>query len=138
MFRAFDGKSGKILWEQKTNSGIMAMPSAYEVDGTEYIAIQSGWGVDAQRIQDSLSKTDMKLDPRRAAGRRHLGVRCPALTTVLTIDFSARLVSSRADFLLRGPVRRIAERDDALCRVCHSFRSQEGKAIEQIGAQRCD
>jgi len=63
MFRAYDGKSGKILWEQKTNSGIMAMPSAYEVDGTEYIAIQSGWGVDAQRIQDSLSKTDMKLDP---------------------------------------------------------------------------
>jgi alcohol dehydrogenase (cytochrome c) len=30
------------------------MPVAYDVDGTEYIAIQSGWGVDAQRIQDAL------------------------------------------------------------------------------------
>jgi alcohol dehydrogenase (cytochrome c) len=63
MFRAFDAKSGKLLWEQKTNSGIMGMPVAYEVDGQEYIAIQSGWGVDAQRIQNMLAKTDLKLDP---------------------------------------------------------------------------
>jgi alcohol dehydrogenase (cytochrome c) len=63
MFRAFDAKTGNVLWEQKTNSGIMGMPVAYEVDGTEYIAIQSGWGVDAQRIQDMLAKTDLKVDP---------------------------------------------------------------------------
>jgi len=63
MFRAFDAKTGNVLWEQKTNSGIMGMPVAYEVDGTEYIAIQSGWGVDAQRIQDGLAATDWKLDP---------------------------------------------------------------------------
>ena len=56
MFRAFDAKTGDILWEQKTNSGITAAPIAYEVDGVEYIAVQSGWGVDAQRIQDALSK----------------------------------------------------------------------------------
>jgi len=62
MFRAFDVTNGNLVWEQKTNSGIMAMPSSYEVDGTQYIAVQSGWGVDAQRIQDSLSKTKMKLD----------------------------------------------------------------------------
>jgi alcohol dehydrogenase (cytochrome c) len=62
MFRAFDAKDGKVLWEQKTNSGIMGMPVAYEVDGTEYIAIQSGWGVDAQRIQDGLAASDWKLD----------------------------------------------------------------------------
>ncbi|MBV8397779.1 MAG: methanol/ethanol family PQQ-dependent dehydrogenase [Acetobacteraceae bacterium] len=63
MFRAFDAKTGDVLWQQKTNSGIMAMPSAFEVDGTEYIAVQSGWGVDAQRIQDGLAKTDLKLNP---------------------------------------------------------------------------
>jgi alcohol dehydrogenase (cytochrome c) len=63
MFRAFDAKSGKLLWEQKTNSAIMGMPVAYAVDGQEYIAIQSGWGVDAQRIQNMLAKADLKLDP---------------------------------------------------------------------------
>ena len=55
MFRAFHAKTGELLWEQKTNSGIMGMPIAYEVDGTQYIAVQSGWGVDAQRIQDALA-----------------------------------------------------------------------------------
>lgn len=55
MFRAYHANTGELLWEQKTNSGIIGMPIAYEVDGTEYIAVQSGWGVDAQRIQDALA-----------------------------------------------------------------------------------
>ena len=58
MFRAFHAKTGELLWEQKTNSGIMGMPIAYEVDGTQYIAVQSGWGVDAQRIQDALATSN--------------------------------------------------------------------------------
>ena len=62
MFRAFDAKTGELLWQQKTNSGIIGMPVAYQGGDTEYVAVQSGWGVDAQRIQDSLAKTPMKLD----------------------------------------------------------------------------
>jgi alcohol dehydrogenase (cytochrome c) len=59
MFHAFDAKDGKLLWEEKLNSGITGMPVAYEVDGKEYIAVQAGWGVDAQRIQDALSKDNV-------------------------------------------------------------------------------
>ena len=55
-FRAFDAKTGKVMWEQKTNSGVTGVPVSYEVDGVQYIAVQSGWGVDAQRMQDSLAK----------------------------------------------------------------------------------
>jgi alcohol dehydrogenase (cytochrome c) len=58
MFHAFDAKTGELLWEQKTNSGITGAPVAFEVDGTEYIAVQSGWGVDAQRIQDALAHSN--------------------------------------------------------------------------------
>jgi len=58
-FRAFDAKSGKVLWEQKTNSGVTGVPVSFEVDGVQYIAVQSGWGVDAQRMQDSLAKVDV-------------------------------------------------------------------------------
>lgn len=56
MFRAFDAKTGKVLWENKTNSGVTGVPSSFEVDGTQYIAVQSGWGVDAQRKQAVLHK----------------------------------------------------------------------------------
>ena len=46
MFRAFDAEHGAVLWKFKTNSGIMAPPSSLEVNGVQYIAVQSGWGVD--------------------------------------------------------------------------------------------
>jgi alcohol dehydrogenase (cytochrome c) len=52
---AFDAASGEILWEWPTNSGILAPPSSFEVDGTQYIAIQSGWGVDARGVQARLN-----------------------------------------------------------------------------------
>lgn len=49
-FRAFDAKTGKVLWEHNAPSGVIGVPSSYEVDGEQYIAVQAGWGVDAQRL----------------------------------------------------------------------------------------
>jgi alcohol dehydrogenase (cytochrome c) len=53
-FRAFDATNGKQLWQFRTNSGVTAVPMSYMVDGVQYIAVQSGWGVDAERMQGSL------------------------------------------------------------------------------------
>jgi len=53
-FRAFDARTGRILWTQRTNSGITAVPTSFAVNGTQYIAVQSGWGIDAQKMQSSL------------------------------------------------------------------------------------
>jgi alcohol dehydrogenase (cytochrome c) len=47
-FRAFDAATGRILWQYRTNSGITGVPTSFEIDGVQYIAVQSGWGVDAQ------------------------------------------------------------------------------------------
>src|SRR5690606_23364277 len=47
-FRAFDAETGETLWEFRTNSGITGVPTTFEVDGVQYVAVQSGWGVDAQ------------------------------------------------------------------------------------------
>jgi alcohol dehydrogenase (cytochrome c) len=60
-FRALDAASGKLLWEFKTNSGITGVPSSYMVDGVQYIAVQSGWGVDAQKMVGRLN-TSMKTN----------------------------------------------------------------------------
>lgn len=54
-FRAFHAKTGKLLWEQRTNSGITGVPTTYEVDGKQYVAVLSGWGVDAARQTQSLT-----------------------------------------------------------------------------------
>lgn len=53
-FHAFNATTGEKVWEYPTNSGITAVPASYEVDGVQYITVQSGWGVDAERMQGLL------------------------------------------------------------------------------------
>jgi alcohol dehydrogenase (cytochrome c) len=54
LFRAFDAATGTRLWEFPTNSGIIGQPSSFSVEGTQYIAVQSGWGIDARAMQGRL------------------------------------------------------------------------------------
>ncbi|XOV95221.1 MAG: PQQ-binding-like beta-propeller repeat protein [Bacteroidota bacterium] len=42
MFRAFDKRTGDVVWEYKLPFGGHATPSTYEVDGVQYIVIASG------------------------------------------------------------------------------------------------
>jgi len=56
MFRAFDAKNGKILWEHPTNSGIIGVPISYAVDGKQYVAVQSGFGIDSRAMQARLNR----------------------------------------------------------------------------------
>jgi alcohol dehydrogenase (cytochrome c) len=56
MFRAFDAKNGKVLWETPTNSGIIGVPMSFAVDGRQYVAVQSGFGIDSRAMQARLNR----------------------------------------------------------------------------------
>jgi quinohemoprotein ethanol dehydrogenase len=43
-FAAFDAKNGRELWKFFTQTGVVAAPVAYEIDGEQYIAVATGWG----------------------------------------------------------------------------------------------
>jgi PQQ enzyme repeat len=51
---AFEAVSGKILWEFTTNSGIIAPPTTFTVDGKKYLAVQSGWEGDARAMTNAV------------------------------------------------------------------------------------
>jgi alcohol dehydrogenase (cytochrome c) len=55
LFRAFDATTGNILWEFPMSSGVTGVPTSFAVDGKQYIAVQSGWGVDSARMQGRLN-----------------------------------------------------------------------------------
>jgi len=55
-FHAFDAATGKLLWEFPTNSGILAPPSTFMVDGKQYVAVESGWGGDSRGDQATLDR----------------------------------------------------------------------------------
>jgi quinohemoprotein ethanol dehydrogenase len=43
-FNVYRADNGQRLWSMFVQSGVMAAPSVYEIDGEEYIAVLSGWG----------------------------------------------------------------------------------------------
>jgi len=53
---AFDALSGQLLWEFPTNSGILAPPTSFAIDGRQYIAVESGWGGDSAGDQRTLNR----------------------------------------------------------------------------------
>lgn len=55
MFRIFDAKTGEVLWKYPTPSGLESQPVVYRIDGVEYIAIYTGWGVDGERVTAQLN-----------------------------------------------------------------------------------
>ncbi|MBP7704551.1 MAG: PQQ-dependent dehydrogenase, methanol/ethanol family [Caulobacter sp.] len=43
-FAAYDAATGKKLWAFDAQTGIVAPPMTYEIDGEQYVAIMAGWG----------------------------------------------------------------------------------------------
>ncbi|MDP3855485.1 PQQ-dependent dehydrogenase, methanol/ethanol family [Phenylobacterium sp.] len=43
-FAAYSAADGKKLWSYKTDNGVIAPPSTYEIDGEQYVALMVGYG----------------------------------------------------------------------------------------------
>jgi alcohol dehydrogenase (cytochrome c) len=62
-FKAVDAKTGKLLWQFRTPSGIIGQPVVYKgTDGREYVAILSGVGGWPGVVADA------EVDPRLRNG----------------------------------------------------------------------
>ena len=74
MFRAFDAKTGKVLWETPTNSGIIGVPMSFSIDGRQYIAVQSGFGIDSRGDAGAPQSCIPRRISRSARGRSGVGL----------------------------------------------------------------
>lgn len=43
VFVAYEDSTGEVLWEFNSESGIIASPISYSLDGVQYVAVISGW-----------------------------------------------------------------------------------------------
>ncbi|MEN0044351.1 MAG: PQQ-dependent dehydrogenase, methanol/ethanol family [Pseudomonadota bacterium] len=43
-FSAYDAKTGRLMWQRPANTGIVAAPMTYAIDGKQYVAVLAGWG----------------------------------------------------------------------------------------------
>jgi alcohol dehydrogenase (cytochrome c) len=49
-FRAFDVKTGKILWQTRLGTSVQGYPVSFAVDGKQYIAVAAGLGGGSPRL----------------------------------------------------------------------------------------
>ena len=78
--KAFDAKNGKELWKFQTGSGVVSVPVTWELDGEQYVGIQSGyggavplWGGDMAELTKQVTQGGsmwvFKLPKQQVAGR---------------------------------------------------------------------
>ncbi len=59
-FSAFDARTGNQLWSFPAPAGAIGVPTSFEIDGQQYIAVTTGWDLDARGVQngvDAINKT---------------------------------------------------------------------------------
>jgi alcohol dehydrogenase (cytochrome c) len=56
VFRAFDARTGDQLWSFPLPSGAIGVPTSFEVDGEQYVAVTTGWDLDARGLQNGIDK----------------------------------------------------------------------------------
>src|SRR5215471_6523233 len=59
MFRAFDAKTGKILWETRLGTSVQGFPLSYGINGRQYIAVSTGLGGGSPRMVPSILDPDV-------------------------------------------------------------------------------
>jgi quinoprotein glucose dehydrogenase len=53
MFRAYNKRTGKLLWQTKLPAAGFATPATYEVNGKQYVVIACGGGKMGTKSGDS-------------------------------------------------------------------------------------
>jgi len=63
-FRAFDDKTGKVLWETNLNSPVSGFPISFAVGGKQYVAVTTG----SSLVSNSALRLTPELHPGNAVG----------------------------------------------------------------------
>ena len=61
---AYDAANGTKLWSYKTENGIVAAPSTYEIDGEQYVAVMVGYGGGAPTSASAVLRDRPRLPGR--------------------------------------------------------------------------
>jgi alcohol dehydrogenase (cytochrome c) len=58
-FRAFDVKTGKVLWETRLGTSVQGFPVTFSIDGKQYVAVTSGNGGGSPRLVPATIAPDL-------------------------------------------------------------------------------
>jgi alcohol dehydrogenase (cytochrome c)/quinohemoprotein ethanol dehydrogenase len=65
-FAAYNARTGEKVWSTDVQTGIVAAPMTFEMDGEQYIALVAGWGGVLPLLLGELAHTDTGKVPNRS------------------------------------------------------------------------
>lgn len=122
---AYKSDSGEKVWEFKTQTGVIAPPITYTVDGEQYIAVQAGWG-GAFGLAGGLPPPPGEPRSRILAFKLGAGVQLPPLPDKQLFDPPPRMAVSD-DVLAHGKTLY-----SQFCFGCHGTDAVSGGAVPDL------
>jgi quinohemoprotein ethanol dehydrogenase len=127
-FVAYSADKGDKLWEAPANTGVLAGPMSYEVDGEQYVAVMAGWG---------------GAFPLVGADLANIGkVKAEARVLVYKLGGKAQLPPPRNEFValpelppLTADVATIADGGDVFihhCAICHGLNAVSAGVLPDL------
>ncbi|MDM4769186.1 PQQ-dependent dehydrogenase, methanol/ethanol family [Solimonas sp. SE-A11] len=124
---AYAADTGKKLWEAPANTGVMAGPVTYTVDGEQYVTFMAGWG-GAFALGGAMANV-AKVRPEARVLTYKLGgkAKMPAPTRVLATLPKPPPVTATAEQLALGRALY-----NGYCSVCHGFNAISGGVLPDL------
>ncbi len=124
-FQARDPSTGKLLWSFPTQTGIIAAPISYELDGVQYVAVLSGYGA-AYSLGQGADKTIARPDGRMLVFKLGGKAKLPAFTGTLA-PFNPPKESFSKEQVDRGRMGFIGS-----CYRCHGAGAQSAGVLPDL------
>jgi len=125
---AYAADSGKKLWDASVNSGSMAGPVTYEVDGEQYVTFMAGWGGAFPLVTGPLSLS-ARVQPEARIVTFKLGAKGklpPAKKAVVALP-PLQKVTAGADELKQARTM-----FNGFCGSCHGLNAVSGGVLPDL------
>ena len=127
-FAAYDAATGERLWRFFTQTGVVAAPISYEIDGDQYVTVATGWGGAYALIAGGVAPTGSEAKVGRVltfrAGATGKLPEAPRIEAAA----AAPPASSAAPEIIAAGARAYAQN----CTVCHGEHSMSSGLVPNL------
>jgi quinohemoprotein ethanol dehydrogenase len=125
---AYTADSGQKLWSTNTQTGVLAPPVTYAVDGEQYVAVVVGWGAVFANASGALLNPDG--DKRNIS--RILAYKIGGTAELPPIPVAAALPLPPADFGSESQIQAGAALYARNCLICHGTGAASGGVLPDL------
>ena len=126
-FVAYEAASGKKLWDFHAQTGIIAAPVTYEVDGEQYVTVNAGWGGAAPTVVG-----EIVLDAAKGQFNRVLTFKLGGKAELPALKTAARPLDPPP---ATAPAEKVAEGRrlyHSYCMMCHGDTAVSGGMVPDL------